>query len=318
MKRRGVAGRSIFSHQHTSLVAPLLGDPEFDGSIDLGFPALSDPFDYATMLAEELRVHLDGPVLVHGDTATAYAAALAASDLHLPLYHLEAGIRSGTLTEPWPEETFRVAIDAMADYGACATDLNQANLRDERCDPTHFPVTGNTGIDALYAHIRPTALRHDYLLVTLHRRESFGEPLRNMVAGLCAYLADHPSRLTLWPVHPNPAVAAALSGLGLPPNLLLLPPVSPTAFVRLLAHARGVLTDSGGVQEEAAALGIPAVIARAVTDRPESLASGHARLLTDLGPDLDAILGYTHVSTPFLGFGDGHAAPRVLDHLQSL
>lgn len=326
MKGRGWAVQLISTDQHPDLTAHLHDDPVFAGTIHLGMPNLGglDPFEYGRLLAEQLTDVIRGQVvLVQGDTATAWAGARAATNLGLPVYHVEAGVRTGDLENPWPEERFRWGIDFGADAGCCATPGNQALLAAEGFDITRFPVTGNPGIDALLADQPPVSTRWRHVLVTLHRRESFGERLTGIVRALGQWAAAHPDTPIFWPVHPNPAVTAAIqSAGGLPSSVVLLPPLAPRPFLTLLAHAHAVLTDSGGVQEEAAALGIPCVVARQVTDRPESVDEGLAVLAPDPASLPTALTlacrpgGLRACPSPV--FGDGLATPRILDHLASL
>jgi UDP-N-acetylglucosamine 2-epimerase (non-hydrolysing) len=318
LRRANRLGAVLWSGQHTTLTHGEQAAYPFTGALDLGLPALGHPVDYADMLTQELTDHLDrlpqGPVLVQGDTATAYAGAMAAASVDLPLIHIEAGIRTHDHTQPWPEELFRTGIDDIAAGGTCSTPENQQNLIAEGHDPALFPVTYNPGLDRSAQLVQPTPHRQQHVLVTIHRRESFGEPLALLVEALVKWSEAHPHHPVLWPTHPNPEVQKAL-----PTNspITLLPPLQHRFFLQLLASARAVLTDSGGVQEEAAFYGVPALIARTKTDRPESVASGHAKLTTPLtlSDDLATATTYGLKSTPSHTFGDGNATPAILDFL---
>lgn len=314
----------VCSGQHTSLLQETQSDPVFAGQKHLGLPSDDDPIHYADRLVDELlRTDLpDGPVLVQGDTATAAGAACWATKTQRPIIHLEAGVRSENFEEPWPEEIFRVSIDHFAHYGFCATGANQRNLYPPLSDgiagryiTDRFPITGNPGIDRSYQLVPPSTNRDTHVLITLHRRESFGERLDALVDAVSAAASSHPGRLFFWPVHPNPAVQRAAQHAR---NLVLLPPQPHLDFLKLLSRAAAVLTDSGGVQEEAAAYGIPCLVARTVTDRPESVHTGHARLTTPdtLPQDLKDATGFGFPSTPSHIFGDGQATPRILQHLK--
>ena len=271
-------------------------------------------------------------MVVLGDTLTAVIGAEVGRDHDLPVYHIEAGVRSGDRANPFPEEGYRIRIDEMATAGACPTLHAQSNLRVELPNVVwrygtgpkipvalDFPVTGNPGVDACLQRQRPVhpAKRLDYLLVTLHRRESFGVPLQRIVQGLLEVADHYPDLEIHWPLHPNPAIRAAIPAT-LPPGIRIGPPLAYTTFLTKLAHAGGVLTDSGGVQEDAATLGIPAAIAREVTDRPESIESGHAVLAgrTTAGVERGVlrVLGGHLRNDPGTVFGDGQAANRILDH----
>jgi UDP-N-acetylglucosamine 2-epimerase (non-hydrolysing) len=255
-------------------------------------------------------------VIVQGDTASAYAGAIAASG-NIPVAHVEAGIRSGDDSDPWPEEIFRREIDTIASQNGgwkfAPTEHAKCNL----LDWWHTEVTGNPGIDALYAHTQPTTDVEGRVLVTLHRRESFGAPLMAIVQGLEQAAQRYEDSLAfVWPTHPNPGVQAVLEYA---PHVLCWPPQPTVAFANLLAHSRCVVTDSGGVQEEAAALGVPCVVARDKTDRPESVDVGLAkvagRTAAGILEGLEWALSFTKRPDPSHCFGDGHAAPRIVDHL---
>jgi UDP-N-acetylglucosamine 2-epimerase (non-hydrolysing) len=318
LRGRGVAVTVIASGQHTSLLkgVPLVPDH------DCGIPATGDPMVYAAVLRTELRGVLGGLrpdlVLVQGDTATCYAGAMAANDLEIPVGHVEAGIRTHDICDPWPEEYFRVLTDRIATYHFCPTQWNKRNLTKERIKLGI--VTGNTGIDALYRRIQPVrSFEHDGpILVTLHRRESHGEPLQRIVAGVVEAAWDLPMYDFVWPVHPNPEVGKCIPRPeDVPKNFLIRAPLEPDAFVQMLARAPLVITDSGGVQEEAAALGTPAIVCRNVTDRPESVKVGLAKLLApeyaDRLPAL--ILDAGEAQAPSTVFGDGKASTRIADAL---
>jgi len=320
LRRRGVYPRILATGQHTTLLVGTPAETVLEPDVSLGLASDNDPLRYAAVCEAALRARWarEPPtlVIVQGDTASAAAGAMAAAQLGLPLAHIEAGIRTGDLTDPWPEEQFRVAIDAVATQHYCATLENAAHVTAE-C-PTASPVvTGNPGIDALYAHTPPSRDIEGRLLVTLHRRESFGAPLTALVAGLELAAHRYRDRLAIvWPTHPNPAVQAVLSQA---PHVSVWPPLEPHTFAGLLATSRAVLTDSGGVQEEAAALGIPCLVAREHTDRPESVAAGLAQVIGRTADGvLDGLTWALNFSTrppPSACFGDGHAAPRIVDAL---
>ena len=326
LRGQGVPVQLVSTDQHPDLTADLRTDPVFAGTVHLGLPNVGglDPEDYGRLLAEALEAVLTGDlVVVQGDTASAWAGAKAAQRLGLPLYHVEAGVRTGDRANPWPEEGFRIEIDRWADAGCCATLGNQQALGGEGKDITRFPVLGNPGIDALLADQSPVSSPWPHVLVTLHRRESFGPRLDATIRALADWATQHPATPLYWPVHPNPAVRDALTRAGtLPPSLVLLPPLPARPFLQLLAHALVIVTDSGGVQEEAAALGVPCLVSRQVTDRPESVAEGLALLVPDpttlpIALSLAASPGGLR-AVPSHTFGDGHTTPRILTHLQSL
>jgi UDP-N-acetylglucosamine 2-epimerase len=281
-------------------------------------------------------------LLVQGDTTSAAAAALAAFHLGLRVGHVEAGLRTGDLARPFPEEANRRIVDLLADALFAPTELAARRLRQGGTDPARIFITGNTGIDALYqvagalaggGRAAATAAgaveaaasngpgeEAGGILVTIHRRESFGEPLLAMLGAVGQLARRFPRLRWTYPVHPNPRVAgpaaAMLSGI---PNLTLCPPLAYDELVRELLRSRLVLTDSGGLQEEAPAFGKPVLVLRDATERPEGIAAGVALLVgTDprrivaaterLLTDHDAYRRMASVANPY---GDGHAAERI-------
>lgn len=276
-------------------------------------------------------------LLVHGDTTSAAAAATAAFHRRVPIGHVEAGLRSGRLDQPWPEEFNRRLVDLVADQLYAPTETARRNLLAENLGPRTILVTGNTVVDALMQTVRrieaspETRARLDarfgfldpgkaLVLVTGHRRESFGEGFRNICRALAA-IASRSGVEILYPVHLNPNVQAPvremLSGRA---GVHLIEPVDYEAFVRLMTRARLILTDSGGVQEEAPSLGKPVLVMREVTERPEAVEAGVARLV---GSDPDAIVAAVDAALdapPPAGdnpYGDGRAAGRIVEAVLS-
>ena len=318
LRQAGTHPTVVCTGQHTDLLhGPHVDELLGDHGIHLAIPALRNPELYVSRLEDPLRAALQGldRVIVQGDTASALAGARAAGG---EICHVEAGIRSGNLEDPWPEEGFRRQIDGLAHRHYCATSDNAEAVRQDRPDASPL-LTGNTGIDALLALTQPVPWeeRSQRVLVTLHRRESLmSGRIRGIVAGLLTACRLHPDIVFLWPVHPNPAVQEASPEPGdRPANLLLLPALAREPFTDLLAHSVGVLTDSGGVQEEAAALGVPAAIARRVTDRPESVASGHALLAGTSANGVTLALTELLLGKcsrfPSSVFGDGQSSRRI-------
>jgi UDP-N-acetylglucosamine 2-epimerase len=276
-------------------------------------------------------------VLVQGDTTTSMAAAQAAFHRRVRVGHVEAGLRTWNRFEPFPEEWNRCAIDALADLAFAPTAQAAENLRAERFPEDRIRVTGNTSIDALRIALeRPApapppgleslAADRPVVLVTAHRRESFGKPLDDVCRAL-AELAARPGRdgvSVVYPVHPNPNVRASVARhLEGRANVHLLPPVSYHAFVHLMKRAHLILTDSGGIQEEAPGLHRPVLVLRDRTERPEAVAAGTARIVgTDperIRREVDRLLGdpaeYTRMASAVNPFGDGYAAERIVGAL---
>ncbi len=272
-------------------------------------------------------------LLVHGDTVTALAAAMAGFFRNIPVAHVEAGLRTHDLHSPYPEEFCRQTVSSLATWHFCPTPENRENLLREGRNPAHLFVTGNTGIDALLQTVR-TDFTHPLLdwcgdgrmiLMTVHRRESIGKPLRQILRAAADIVRDHPNVRLILPVHLNPDVANPIHELlGDLPGVRLTDPLPPEVFQNLLARAFLVMTDSGSVQEEAMALGRPTLVLRDCTERPEGSATGGLWLT---GRSRNAVRKAAHqiLSDPVLWtrmhsvsspYGDGHAAERIADILE--
>jgi UDP-N-acetylglucosamine 2-epimerase (non-hydrolysing) len=276
-----------------------------------------------------LPLDLPDLVIVQGDTSSALGGALAAREVGVAIAHVEAGLRTYDPTMPWPEEENRVAIDRLSDLLFAPTSANAANLRrDHVAGEVH--ITGNSGIDALAALVGPLPIRprrrwwpqrHLNLLVTCHRRENWGVGLDGLAKALMVLGAGRVHSDVLLP--PNPKVTERLTGLlGNQRGIRLVAPLSHAATIAAMRCADLVLTDSGGIQEEAPALGVPLLILREKTERPEALATGSAEMV---GTDPDQIIAAVErlrrnraalraMSSPALPFGDGHSAPRIAAH----
>ena len=277
--------------------------------------------------------------LVHGDTTSAMAAALASMGCKLPVVHVEAGLRTRDILSPFPEELNRQLISRMAAFHLAPTPANQANLIREGVDPERVFVTGNTGIDALHwaADLHqewpdPRLARLDQLdvpllVVTAHRRENLGAPIQRIAAAVRQIALERPDLVVVWPVHPNPKVRDDVYGiLGGTPNVVLTEPMDYIPFARLLQRATLAISDSGGVQEEAPSVGTPVLVAREESERPEGVEAGALILV---GSDTDRIRevslkllsdpaarsAMTAIRNPF---GDGHAARRIREALEYL
>lgn len=278
-------------------------------------------------------------VIVQGDTATAMSGALAAYYRKIPVDHVEAGLRSDNIYHPWPEEVNRKIIGTMASLHFAPTEISQAALLKENVAPDRVHVTGNTVIDALYwvgnaiqdspalaADLDPLKERFagkKIIGVTCHRRENFGEGLENIARAICA-VAQRPDVAIIFPVHLNPNVRGvmneALSGFD---NIALIEPLDYPHFAQLLGMADILLTDSGGVQEEAPALGKPVLVMRETTERPEGVLAGTAklvgtdanRIVDELTTLLDDTVAYQAMAQAHNPFGDGQAARRIVELL---
>lgn len=278
-------------------------------------------------------------VIVQGDTATAMAGAMAAYYRKIPVAHVEAGLRSGNIHHPWPEEVNRKIIGTIAALHLAPTETAAAALRRENVDPATVHVTGNTVIDALHwitARIRENPAMAGGLAdlearfagrrivgVTSHRRENFGDGMQG-IADAVRRLAARDDLAIIFPVHLNPNVRAVMNGqLGGLDNVALIEPLDYPHFARLIDIADLMLTDSGGVQEEAPALGKPVLVMRETTERPEGVEAGTARLV---GTDADRIVAeaeallddpaaYAAMARAHNPFGDGKSCARIVDLL---
>lgn len=282
-------------------------------------------------------------VLVHGDTTTAFASALAAFYQHVPVGHVEAGLRTNDLRSPWPEEMNRQSIGKLATYHFSPTEISSANLLAEGADPASVLVTGNTVIDALFLTLRmiqddvgrKAALQRQFdfidyskrlIVVTGHRRENFGSGFEGICRAL-EQLASRPDVQIVYPVHLNPNVREpVLRLLGKHPNVSLIEPLDYQPFVYLMSLAYVILTDSGGIQEEAPSLGKPVLVMRNTTERPEAIQAGTVRLvgtdtnkiIAEVSQLLDSYDSYKAMAFAHNPYGDGKASARIVDFLRSI
>ena len=307
--------------------------PDYDLSIMKEKQTL---FDITTNILNRIRAVLEEAkpdvVLVHGDTSTTFVTALACFYLQIPVGHVEAGLRTYNIHSPYPEEFNRQAVGILSQYNFAPTQLAKENLLREgkRADTIH--VTGNTAIDALR-----TTVRDDYthpelewakdsrlILITAHRRENLGKPMENMFRAIRRVMAEHPDVKAIYPIHMNPAVRqTAREILGGEDRIRIIEPLEVLDFHNFLAHSYLILTDSGGIQEEAPSLGKPVLVMRDTTERPEGIAAGTLKLVgTDeeviyrnfkqLLEDPEAYAAMSNASNPY---GDGFACRRIADIL---
>ena len=331
--------------QHREMLVPVLElfkiRPDHELQVMEPGQTLNSLFARTLVKASELfQAIKPDRVLVHGDTTTAAAVSLAAFHLQIPVGHVEAGLRTGNMQEPWPEELNRRLVDVMADQLFAPTELAKSNLLAENLGPRNITVTGNTVIDALLMtrdrlandkgltasieaklpHIDP---ERRLILITGHRRENFGEAFEQFALALKA-LAQHNRMQLIYPVHLNPNVQVPvrkiLSGLD---NVHLIDPLDYASFVYLMNRATLIISDSGGVQEEAPSLGKLVLVTRNVTERPEAVAAGTVELVgTDQKRIFERCLHY--LDTPGLlekvaqaknPYGDGKAAERIIKEI---
>ncbi len=316
--------------------------PDFD--LDIMKPG-QDLTDVTTNILQGLKVVLKESkpdiVLVHGDTATTLAASLAAYYQQIPVAHVEAGLRTGNLYSPWPEEGNRKLTGALTKLNFAPTETSKANLLREGINPESIIVTGNTVIDALLDVVKrldedsklfaeasaPAAFLDEsrkLVLVTGHRRESFGDGFERICHALMEVAQQHPEVDIVYPVHLNPNVREPvnrlLNGIG---NIHLIAPLDYLPFVHMMSRAYIILTDSGGIQEEAPSLGKPVLVMRDTTERPEAVSAGTVKLVgtdtIEIVRELNRLLmdntAYREMSYAHNPYGDGKACERILEAL---
>jgi UDP-N-acetylglucosamine 2-epimerase (non-hydrolysing) len=267
-------------------------------------------------------------VLVQGDTTTAFASGLAAYYSKIPLGHIEAGLRTYDHENPFPEEANRQLVDRISTWCFPPTETSKKNLLNEQIDPKKIHVTGNTGIDALlWALGKSESIQQKpQLLVTLHRRESFGEPLREILNGIIDFLKMTPDAQVIWPVHPNPNVREIADQILTDhKRIQRIDPQEYFSFARLMAESRLILSDSGGVQEEAPSLGKRVLIARDSTERPEAVVSGQNRLVGRNRIKIKEELSKAWLEPPYSGqipasnpYGNGQASKKITFLLENM
>ena len=336
----GLVVRTCVTAQHRGLLDQVLAIADLSPDIDLDLMEPGQTLDRLTArlltgLGEVMDAETPDLVMVQGDTATAMTGALAAYYRKIPVGHVEAGLRSGDIHHPWPEEVNRRIVAPIAALHFAPTETAAEALRRETIPADTIHVTGNTVIDALHwtadrvaadpalaAGLDAIAARFAgkrIVLVTTHRRENFGDGMA-AIARAIGRIAARDDVAVLFPVHPNPNVVSVMDAiLGDRANVARIEPLDYPHFVRALGMAEIVLTDSGGVQEEAPALGKPVLVMRETTERPEGVAAGTAKLI---GTDEDRIVSeiftllddagvYAAMARAHNPFGDGHAAARI-------
>ena len=272
-------------------------------------------------------------VLVHGDTSTTFVTALACYYKQIPVGHVEAGLRTYNIYSPYPEEFNRQAVGIIAKYNFAPTELSKNNLLKEGKTPDSIFITGNTAIDALQ-----TTVREDYthpelewasgsrlIMITAHRRENLGEPMHNMFRAIRRVMEEHSDVKAIYPIHMNPVVRkAAEEELNGCDRIHIIEPLEVLDFHNFLARSYLILTDSGGIQEEAPSLGKPVLVMRDTTERPEGIAAGTLKLVgtdeeiiyqnfRELLENKEEYEKMAHAANPY---GDGHACKRIADILE--
>ena len=336
--REGVKTVVCVTGQHRQMLDQVLNAfhvvPDYDLSIMKDKQTL---FDVTVNILQQIKDVLQAVkpdvVLVHGDTSTTFVTALACFYLQIPVGHVEAGLRTYNIYSPYPEEFNRQAVGILAKYNFSPTQMSRENLLREGKDAASIYVTGNTAIDALQ-----TTVREDYshpelawaadsrlIIITAHRRENLGEPMHHMFRAIRRIMDENPDVKAIYPIHMNPAVRKAaqeeLSGCD---RIHIIEPLEVLDFHNFLARSYLILTDSGGIQEEAPSLGKPVLVMRDTTERPEGIAAGTLKLVgTDeeviynnfktLLEDAEAYNAMAQASNPY---GDGLASKRIADILE--
>ena len=308
--------------------------PDYDLSIMKQSQTL---FDITTNILNGIKAVLEevrpDVVLVHGDTSTTFVTALACFYLQIPVGHVEAGLRTYNIHSPYPEEFNRQAVSIISRFNFAPTELSRQNLLNEGKQDETIYVTGNTAIDAL-----KTTVREDYahpelewakgsrlILITAHRRENLGEPMKHMFRAIRRVLDEHPDVKAIYPIHMNPVVRKTADEiLGGEERIHIIEPLDVLDFHNFIARSYMILTDSGGIQEEAPSLGKPVLVMRDTTERPEGIAAGTLKLV---GTDeaviyenfkllLENPASYAAMSTASNPYGDGFACKRIADILE--
>ena len=335
--REGIKTIVCVSGQHRQMLDQVLEAfhvvPDYDLSIMKDRQTL---FDITTNILDRIKAVLEevkpDVVLVHGDTSTTFITALACFYMQIPVGHVEAGLRTNDIYSPYPEEFNRQAVSIISRYNFAPTEQARQNLLSEGKRPESIFVTGNTAIDALR-----TTVREDYshpelvwasdsrlILITAHRRENLGEPMNNMFRAIRRVMDEHTDVKAIYPIHMNPIVRkTADEFLGGDDRIHIIEPLDVLDFHNFLARCFLVLTDSGGIQEEAPSLGKPVLVMRNTTERPEGIAAGTLKLV---GTDEEVIYRsfkqlledneeYARMSNACNPYGDGFACKRIADIL---
>ncbi len=336
--RKGIETVVCVTGQHRQMLDQVLEAflvaPDYDLSIMKDRQTL---FDVTTNILNRIKEVLEevrpDVVLVHGDTSTTFATALACFYLQIPVGHVEAGLRTYNIYSPYPEEFNRQAVSIISSYHFAPTKLSKENLLKEGKNPDTIYVTGNTAIDALKTTVREgyTHPELDWagdsrlIMITAHRRENLGDPMKNMFRAIRRVCDEHPDIKAIYPIHMNPVVRETANAiLGDDERIRIIEPLDVLDFHNFLSRSYLILTDSGGIQEEAPSLGKPVLVMRDTTERPEGIAAGTLKLV---GTDEKVIYenfkllledekAYEAMSTASNPYGDGFACRRIADILE--
>ena len=334
-KYEGIQTLVCVTGQHRQMLDMVL--EAFDVVPDYDLSIMKDKqtlFDVTTNILNTIKEVLEkekpNVVLVHGDTSTTFVTALACFYLQIPVGHVEAGLRTYNIYSPYPEEFNRQAVSIISKYNFAPTELSKQNLLKEGKDPNTIYVTGNTAIDALKTTVRDNYNHHELdwakdsrlIMITAHRRENLGEPMCHMFKAIRRVMDEHPDVKAIYPIHMNPAVREiANKYLGDDDRIHIIEPLDVLDFHNFLNKSYLILTDSGGIQEEAPSLGKPVLVMRDTTERPEGIEAGTLKLVgteeetiynefSRLLSDKDEYEKMSKASNPY---GDGFASKRIAD-----
>ena len=336
-KRKELQTVVCVTGQHRQMLDMVL--EAFDVTPDYDLSIMKDKqtlFDVTTNILNRIKEVLEKEkpdvVLVHGDTSTTFVTALACFYLQIPVGHVEAGLRTYNIYSPYPEEFNRQAVSIISKFNFAPTELSKQNLLKEGKDPNSIYVTGNTAIDALKTTVRENYTHPELewakgsrlIMITAHRRETLGEPMRHMFKAIRRVMDEHPDVKAIYPIHMNPVVREiADEFLGGDDRIHIIEPLDVLDFHNFLSRSYLILTDSGGIQEEAPSLGKPVLVMRDTTERPEGIAAGTLKLV---GTEEETIYNefsrllsdkeeYETMSKASNPYGDGHACERIADVL---
>lgn len=338
-QRRGLETIVCVSGQHREMLDQVLDAfevvPDYDLKIMKDKQTL---FDVTTNILNEIKVVLEDVnpdiVLVHGDTSTTFVTSLACFYSQIPVGHVEAGLRTYNIYSPFPEEFNRQAVGLVAKYHFSPTETAKAALLKEGKNETDIYVTGNTAIDALQTTVKDNydheqlkwASGSRLILLTAHRRENQGEPMHRMFRAVRRIVEEFPDVKVLYPIHMNPVVRkAAQEELSGNDRIRIIEPLEVLDFHNFLARSYLIVTDSGGIQEEAPSLGVPVLVMRDTTERPEGITAGTLKLVgtdeqviyDELNLLLDDAIAYRRMSQASNPYGDGQASRRIADIIES-
>lgn len=337
-KREGIKTIVCVTGQHRQMLDQVLKafdvEPDYDLSIMKERQTL---FDVTTNILSGIKEVLESEkpdvVLVHGDTSTTFVTALACFYLQIPVGHVEAGLRTYNIYSPYPEEFNRQAVGIISKYNFAPTELSKQNLLNEGKTPETIFVTGNTAIDALKTTVRDDYSHSDLewasdsrlIMITAHRRENLGQPMENMFRAIKRVMDEYPDTKAIYPIHMNPVVRETADRIfGNDSRIRIIEPLEVIDFHNFLSRSYLILTDSGGIQEEAPSLGKPVLVMRDTTERPEGVKAGTLKLV---GTDEEVIYDsfkelldnkevYESMSKASNPYGDGFACKRIADILE--